>query len=216
MKSQRCSRRGFERALPRLERHARIYFRSVRCPHKRADYIAEALALSWAWWLRLRRRGKRPECFIRALAAYAARAAGSGRRVCGHERSQEVLSPVAQRRHGFRVGTFPSYSTRSGTELTEALCENTATPVPEQVCFRLDFPAWLLGYGDRHRRMIQRMMRGERTLALAAQFGLSPARVSQLRRAFKEDWTRFTGGDGKPAKLGSSPNHQGRAVPVQV
>ena len=106
-----------------------------------------------------------------------------------------MLSPLAQRLHGFSVGTLPRASTASGNELSEALCENTVTPVPEQVCFRLDFPAWLRGLGERDRRIIHGMMHGDRTKPLAEQFGISEARVSQLRREFHEDWQRFTGGD---------------------
>ena len=43
-----------------------------------------------------------------ALACYAARAVHSGRRVCGHEKVRDVLSPVARRRHGFRCGAVSS------------------------------------------------------------------------------------------------------------
>ena len=48
----------------------------------------------------------------------------------------------------------------------EALHHNTQTPVDEQVCFRLDFPAWLLNRTDRDRRMVQDLMRGEAPLPL--------------------------------------------------
>ena len=34
---------------------------------------------------------------------------------------------------------------------------------------------------------------GERTLDVAATFGMSPGRVSQLRREFRADWRRFIG-----------------------
>ena len=37
----------------RIETHARIYFRHVRCRIKRADYIAETIALAWKWFKRL-------------------------------------------------------------------------------------------------------------------------------------------------------------------
>jgi len=36
-------------------------------------------------------------------------------------------------------------------------------------------------------------MVGERTLDVSQKFKLSAARVSQLRRSFKEDWERFHG-----------------------
>jgi hypothetical protein len=34
---------------------------------------------------------------------------------------------------------------------------------------------------------------GERTLALADQFGLTPGRISQKRRQYKDDWQCFCG-----------------------
>ena len=55
--------------------------------------------------------------FVCALAAYAARAVNRGRRVCGHEKAQDVLSPVAQRKHGYAVGKLPDFSTLDGSPL---------------------------------------------------------------------------------------------------
>jgi hypothetical protein len=69
--------------LPRIETHARIYFRNVRCPHKQDDLVAEAVALSWLWFRKLVTRGKEPMSFVSAIATYAARAAGSGRKIAG-------------------------------------------------------------------------------------------------------------------------------------
>ena len=33
--------------LPRIELHARIYFRHVRCPERKEDSVQEAIAVSW-------------------------------------------------------------------------------------------------------------------------------------------------------------------------
>jgi hypothetical protein len=59
------------------------------------------------------------------------------------------------------------------------------------VVFRLDWPAWLRTRTDRDRRIIGAMALSERTQALARMFGLSPGRVSQLRREFHADWEQF-------------------------
>jgi hypothetical protein len=178
--------------LPRIELHGRVYFRHKNA-NMREELTAEMVGLCWKWFLRLIERGKDPTAFVSALATFAARAVNSGRRVCGQERSKDVLSPSAQKRHGFVVERLPDYCTLAGTSLEEALVENTATPVPEQVSFRLDFPQWRLTRCYRDRAMIERMMLGERTLDLANQFGISPARVSQLRRELHDDWRRFCG-----------------------
>jgi hypothetical protein len=82
-----------------------------------------------------------------------------------------------------------------------ALVDNTRTPVDEQVAFRLDFPAWLNTLSDRDRRVVEDLMQGERTLDVARKHGLSPGRISQLRREFLEGWRRFCGEDGPQAAL---------------
>jgi hypothetical protein len=179
--------------LPRVEAHGRVYFRHVMCSHRKEEYLAEMRGLAWKWYVRLAARGKDVAPFVSALAAYAARAAYSGRRVAGQDRAKDVLSPRAQRRHAFAVGPLPDGGTRNGNPLDEALHDNTRTPVPEQVHFRLDFPAWRGTWPARDRRVLDDLMRGERTVAAARKHGRSPARISQLRRAFHDDWRAFCG-----------------------
>ena len=184
---------AFLALLPRIERHARITFRHLGCPQGRDDAVAEAVALAWRWYLRLVERGKDPAAFVSALAGYAARAVRRGRRVCGQEAGQEVLSPRAQARHDFAVLRLLQRTTLNGSPLEEALLDNAVTPPPEAAAFRIDFPAWLATWPERDRRLIEALGLGERTLALAQQFGLTPGRISQKRRQYHDDWERFCG-----------------------
>jgi hypothetical protein len=199
-------REQFLALLPRIELHARITFRGVKCPDRRADAVAETVALAWKWHLRLAERGKDASQFPAAFAALAARAVRCGRRLCGHERAREVLSPVAQRKGGFRVERLPAstrspqeqlYATPDGQALHDAfeerLRDNTLTPVPDQAAFRIDFPAWLKTLTGRERRLIRLMARNERTKDLSKRLGVTPGRVSQLRRAFRDGWLRYHG-----------------------
>jgi hypothetical protein len=195
---------GFLALLPRIELHATICFRHVRCPQQKADKVQECVALAWQWFLRLSERGKDVFAFPMAFASLVARAVKCGRKLCGQERAGDVLSFVAQRRHGFRIELFPA-STRSPHEhlyadphgqalldaLEECLRDNTQTPVPDQVTFRIDFPVWRCTRSERDRRVIDALMAGGRTRDVSQRFGLSPGRVSQLRRDFLEDWRRF-------------------------
>jgi hypothetical protein len=151
---------------------------------------------AWKWFLRLVRRGKEVLDFVSALATYAARAVNSGRRVCGHERAKDAMSPVAQKRHGFAVGKLPDFSTLNGNPLEDALQDTTVSPVPEQVAFKIDFPAWWLTHTERDRRLIDTLMVGGRTKEVSRLFGLSQGRISQKRRYFMEDWARFTADPG--------------------
>jgi hypothetical protein len=195
----------FLRALPRIRRHARIAFRDVRCFPTREDRIAEAEALAWKWWLRLRERGKDPTAFVSTLAVLACRAVRSGRRLCGQERARDVHSARAQQRHQFRLAVYPHHTQRSyedrhrpqgqriGDAYEEWLQDNRQTPVPEQVAFRCDFPVWLARWDDRRRALLACMMLNESTSSLAAQFQVSQARISQLRREFRESWQLYAG-----------------------
>jgi hypothetical protein len=178
--------------LPRIATHGRVYFRHLRAADQE-EAVQEMVALCWKWFLRLAARGKDATRFPSALASYAARAVRSGRRACGQERGRDALSPSAQRRHGFLVSGLPAASTLSDNPLSEALADNTRTPPDEQCAFRLDFPAWRGSRAERDRRIIDELMAGERTLDVAGRHGLSPARVSQLRREFHDDWARFCG-----------------------
>src|SRR3954471_16687851 len=76
--------------LPRIETHARIYFRHVRCPGQRDDAIAETIAVCWRWFLRLAEQGKDVNLFVSALATYAVRHVRSGRRLCGQLKSKDA------------------------------------------------------------------------------------------------------------------------------
>src|SRR5262245_62940342 len=93
----------FLSVLPRIEAHGRCYFRHVKCHHRKEEYLAEMRALCWLWFVRLVRRGKDVLAFVSVLASYAARAVHRGRRLCGHGRAKDAMSPSGQRRHGFRV-----------------------------------------------------------------------------------------------------------------
>ena len=191
---------AFLSIVPRIELHGRVCFRT-RNYQDQQEAVAEMVALCWKWFLRLAEQGKDATRFPSVLATFAARAVHSGRRLAGACRAKDALSPVAQRRHGFAVGRLPDFSTLNGNPLSEALQDNTQSPVIDQVAFRLDFPAWLATLGARNRSIAQDMAQGHRTGELADAYGLSPARVSQLRRQFYLGWRSFCG--DLPASDGS-------------
>ena len=187
---------AFVSIMPRIVLHARIAFRRLTCADSRENAVAETVALTWKWFVRLVQQGRHPEEFVSVIAAYAARAVKSGRRLCGQEKTKDMLSPLAQTRRGFTVSSIPEFSTRVGNSLDDALQDNTQTPVPDQVSFRLDFPAWLSTRTDRDRAIIGELMVGERTMDVSRNCQVSPGRISQLRRDYLEDWCAFCEGGG--------------------
>jgi hypothetical protein len=194
--------------LPKIELHGNIYFRH-KSHDQKADAIQEMRALAWRWFLALHQQGKDPAHFMMAFTTFLARSVNSGRRLVGMMKSKDVMNPHAQRCYGFKVETLPSvmrtyhdnlYASPKGQELQDAfeerLSDNTITPVPDQVQFRLDFPAFLQTLTPRERRMITAMIRNERTSDISKEFDVSPSRISQMRREFQSDWQRFIGEDG--------------------
>jgi len=184
---------AFMAALPRIELHAQVYFRNVRCPGRKEDAIAETVALSWVWFVRLVQRGKNPSDFISTLATYAVRHVRAGRHLVGKEKARDALSSVAQKRKAFTVRSLFDTSFHNGNVFEEALRDNTRTPPAEQAAFRLDFPTWRCRRSDRDRRVIDALMMGERTQDVARRYAMSPGRISQLRADFCADWKQFCG-----------------------
>jgi hypothetical protein len=184
---------AFLASLPAVEGRARIAFRDVRCPQGRDDAVAEAVALAWSWFRRLVERGKDPTRFIGRLTRFACSHVRSGRRLSGQDRAADVLSPVARSRWGFAVVSLSCRNSLLGDDIDEALRDNTRSEIPEQVGFRLDFPRWRARHSARARRVIDALMRGERTGVVAGTVGVSASRVSQLRRELHDDWLVFHG-----------------------
>jgi hypothetical protein len=162
------------------------------CPGKRDDAVPEVVALCWKWYLRLAQRGRDASQFASALATFAARQVRCGRRLCGQEPGQDVLSPLAQRRHGFTVQALPPCESATAENLVVEALADSATPPPDAAAFRIDFSAWLCRLSPRDRSIALDMALAHSTTEVAAKQGLSPGRISQLRQQLHADWQRFT------------------------
>lgn len=179
--------------LPTIERVARFRFRHLERHHDHEDAMAEVIALCWLWCIRLTRKGKDVRRFPTTLATFACRSVQAGRRVCGQQSGKDALSETARQRRGFRVEQLREHGACCDTSWQEALVDNAQTPPPDAAAFRMDFAQWLVRLAQRERRMVNAMAMGERTRELAQRFQFSPARVSQLRRAYHADWCQFHG-----------------------
>jgi hypothetical protein len=199
---------AFLRLLPKVQLHAEFAFRHVRCEQTRADLVAETVGLAWYRFLALARRGADAGAFVTTFAYRCSQGVKNGRRLHGAGSGRDVLSRLAQQRHDFAVERLPASTAARHEEryaavhgqhaqdvFEERLRDNTQTPVPEQVAFRMDFPAWLETLTGREQRLVGEMAQNERTLDLSKRFDVSPARISQLRRELHADWRRFLGDD---------------------
>lgn len=183
--------RPFLKMLPTVRSYAQNAFRHLD-PGSREDAVQEVLANVATATARLVQRGKTSEVFPTVLVGYAIAHFHAGRRVGNRLRITEALSSYAQRRKGFVVASLDRYD-READEWIEAVVEDHRTPVPDQVAFRIDFPAWLTLLSKRNRRIAEALALGNSTGQVARRFRLSPGRVSQLRSQLYQSWRNFHG-----------------------
>jgi hypothetical protein len=189
--------------LPKIETHGRIYFRYLR-PHRKEEALQEMRSLAWMWFLRLAQRGKDVGEFLSTFNDFLVRAVSTGRRILGYEKAKDAMCARTQKRRGFKVESLPNdfrasyksiYSTVHGQQehdtFEERLSDNSITPIPDQAAFRIDWPAWMQTQTERNRRIIDDLMAGECTLDVSRKHGLSPGRISQMRRQLHDDWQAF-------------------------
>ena len=73
----------------------------------------------------------------------------------------------------------------------EALLEDRQSTPADLAAMRIDTAEWLETLSGRDRRIAERLARGETTQGAARIFGISPGRVSQLRRELCRKWYAF-------------------------
>jgi hypothetical protein len=179
---------GFLAIFPSVVRHVHFVFRRLS-PADREEVEAEAVAAAFRSYVQLKEQGKDPTVFPTMLACFAALRVKQGRRLGGRRDTRDVLSYRAQKSRGFRVISLDAKEAR----LAEALRDDTRTPIPEQVAFRVDFPAWLNTMRARDRQMVLALASGDQATEVARRFKLSAGRVTQLRQEWQREWQIFHG-----------------------
>jgi hypothetical protein len=194
----------FLEMVPAIERHAQVAFRNLQ-PQAREEAICSVLADAFCAYRRLAELGKQDMAYAIPLVRYAVARYRAGRCIANRTNSRDVSALVAQRRRGFRLDSLDRVNVKS--TWADMLADNTLTPIPDQVAFRLDFPAWLRGLSRRDRKLARFLALGNTTAEAAQRFGVTPGRVSQLRRALERDWQAFQN-DATPR-----PSGQGESRP---
>ena len=181
----------FLEMLPLIRSNARLAFRRLQPEHKN-ELVQEVVANAYCAFSALVSRGKANLAYATPLANYAIRRVRAGRRVGTKLNCHDASSVVAQRRWGFTLNHLPSNS--SGAKIwCEILADDTLTPVPDQVAFRLDFPAWLKIQSRRKRELAKFLALGNSATEAAQRFGVSVPRISQLRNELQASWQEFQG-----------------------
>jgi hypothetical protein len=82
---------------------------------------------------------------------------------------------------------------REESQWQEIVVEDHRAGPAEIAACRIDFASWLRLLPVRRRKVALTLARGETTSEAAKKFGVTPARVSQLRLWLKESWEGFQG-----------------------
>ena len=184
--------------IPIIQEHARVSFLR-KGPEEKEELAAECVANAFRAYARLVDLGKRHLIYPSVLARYAVMQAREGRRVGGKLNTYDVLSRYAQHRKRIVVERLDKFDP-DANEWQEAVIEDHATPVPEQVAFRVDFPVWLEGHPARKRHIAKALALGFTTGEAARRFQMSASRISQLRRQFEESWQNYQGEERWPPR----------------
>ena len=187
--SQETWQEGFLRIYSQLEQYASIAFQHLTA-EAREDAITEVIANCLVAYQRLHERAELQRARPGALLGFAVLQYWDGRRVGTSQNSRDVMSPLARRKDQYEICSLGTPGEQIGGWL-ECLIDDTQTPVPDQVSFRIDYPRWLQLQTPRDRQIAQKLSQGYTTQQVAREYRLSPARVSQLRRELAESWEDF-------------------------
>ena len=180
---------AFLKLVPTVSGHANFSFRHLQL-QDREEAIAEVLCYAYVAFRRLAERGRLDLASASALARFGVARVRSGRYAARRLRTRDVYARQAGHRGGFRLVSLQSHF-QSGNIWAEILTDDRVTPVPDQVAFRLDFASWLSGLKRRDRKLVKFLAIGNTPSIAAKRFGVSRARVSQLRDALRTSWEAF-------------------------
>jgi DNA-binding NarL/FixJ family response regulator len=178
---------GFLNILPAIQNNAQMQFRRLPAD-QRQEAIQEAIAAAAVNYQVLAIKGRVHDAHPSTIATHAVQHVRGHRHVGGsQEAARDVMSSVARRRHGFKLDLG------NCDRLQNMLTASGRADVPDLAAFRVDFDRWFAMFARRDQRIITALASGECTKAVAERFGISPARVSQLRRRYERQWLVFQG-----------------------
>lgn len=182
---------AFLKMLPAIRKRARIAFHYLDV-EARSEAVQEVVAGALAAYVRLVESGRADLAYPTPLATFAIRQFRAGRRVGIKANVKDVTSPYAQIGKGIRVQRLDHYDTQEEA-WKETLIEDRRAGPAQTAAARIDFDQWLCGLAAQRRRIAEVLATGQPTTLAARQFGISPGRISQIRRELKESWERFHG-----------------------
>ena len=176
-------------ALPFVARRARRCF-CCQPAFQRDEYVADSVTAAFLIYRGLQSRGRTDVTHSKGFAFNACRAVGNGKPMGLGSAPSDVLDPVVRRRGRVRV---ESLNVPACDGWMDMAVEDKKFGPAEAAAFRIDFKAWRKMLNKRDRRIMDLLAAGERGMDVAARFGVSAGRISQLRRHWAGSWRVFQG-----------------------
>jgi hypothetical protein len=174
----------FEALVSRVENFAGARFRHLN-PEAKAEAVQNATALCWFRLLDLAKQGKhQDEGVVNSMIYWSITHTSQGRLAHGQGQAKGKCARDYARRR------------LKGVKLDRMDLDHHVSlesPVPVQAAFRIDTSAWLATLSERDRQIAIDLAEGFTTGEVAKRHGVSPARVSQLRREFQGSFRGFHG-----------------------
>ncbi len=198
----------FRQAVPHIVRRARYHFANLPAG-EREELVAEAVAAGYTAACSLVRRGRADRIRTRGFAAYAVKAAASGRLTGSSQASLDAMSVRGRRGHGQDIESLDAMAVVSDEANTrwEAALLDHDTEGPDEIVRRNHDYEHILAD---HRVSVKARATFEYLAAthgsgkqadLATVLGVNPARVTQLKRELEA----VLAGHGYSGPLGRRP-----------
>lgn len=178
----------FEAMLPAIRQMAQFAFRTLPA-WEREEAVSDVIVNAFCAFRRLVDLDKIDLAYPTPLGRFAISQYRSGRRVGTSLSKRDVLASPDRDRARYLVSSLNAQETER--EWCETIADHRYWPVADQAAFRVDFPAWLRSQSRRDRGLIKFLSVGNRSCDAAERFGLSPARISQLRAQWQASWAQF-------------------------
>src|SRR5271169_4005829 len=165
--------------LPAIREQANFAFRRVPV-EAREELIQEVVAQAYNLFISLCRRGKSALNYPTPLAQFAIKKVRAGRRIGSRTNIRDITSPRPAVTKAFTIERLDQFNQRTG-QWRDLLVEDRTAGPAEIAAARIDCAAWLGSLSPRHRKIASVLATGETTGVAAGKFGLSSARISQIR-----------------------------------
>ncbi|MBC8873587.1 MAG: hypothetical protein H8E44_29470 [Planctomycetes bacterium] len=179
----------FLELLPQIRTQASLAFRDEK--HElREELIAEVIANCFVAFVRLMDRGLADVIYPTPLTNFAIKQVRSGRKVGGRLNVNDVSSGYAQKAKGFVLEELDRFD-QQNEGWKEILIEDRHAGPAETAASRIDVGEWLRSLPRGIRKVAETLALGETTKKAARKHGVSPGRISQMRRELMGNWQAF-------------------------